>query len=196
MTHAVQAPPHRKRLRLLAAAVAACAVPLHAHAQAAPTRDTLVKAAFLHKFASFVEWPADAFPRPESPLRIGIYGDDQLWRDLSELARDRNRDGRPVVVARLDGNDALAGFHIIYLKASSPSRIADLVAQVPEGTLTVADSDGSHPRGSVLSFFLEDGRVRFGASIQAAARQKLRLSSRLLAIARLVQGGSEDSQFA
>jgi YfiR/HmsC-like len=177
-----------RRRRLLLAAVAACATPLHAQAQTAPTRDTLVKAAFLHDFASFVEWPEQAFPRPDSPLRIGILGDDLLWRDLIELARDRNRDGRPVTVVRLDSGDSLAGFHIVYLKASSPARIADLVATVPEGTLTVADSDGAHPRGSVLSFFLEDGRVRFGASQQAAARQKLRLSSRLLAIARLVRG--------
>ncbi len=164
---------------------------------AAP-RDTLVKAAFLHKFASFVEWPTASFPRPETPLRIGILGDEQLWRDLAELARDRDRDGRHVTVVRLSPGDTLGGFHILYLKASSPARIADLLGYVPEGTLTVADSDGVHPRGSVLSFFLEEGRVRFGASLEAATRQKLRLSSRLLAVARVVLGPDqhEDSGLA
>jgi hypothetical protein len=133
-----------------------------------------------------VEWPPGAFPRADSPLRIGILGDDLVWRDLSELARDRNRDGHPVVVTRLGPGDSLAGFHILYLKASSPTQIGDLIATVPEGTLTVADSDGAHPRGSVLSFFLDDGRVRFGVSLEAAARQKLRLGSKLIAIARQV----------
>jgi hypothetical protein len=145
-----------------------------------------VKAAFLHKFASFVEWPPGAFARPDSPLRIGILGDDLVWRDLSELARDRDRDGHPVVVTRLAAGDALAGFHILYLKAGSPTLISDLIASVPEGTLTVADSDGAHPRGSVLSFFLDEGRVRFGVSLEAAARQKLRLSPRLVGVARQV----------
>lgn len=178
--------PDRARRRLLAAATAV--LPLAASAQGlAPPRDTLVKAAFLHKFASFVEWPPGAFPKADAPLRIGILGDDLLWRDLNELAHDRDRDGHPVQVARLTPADALAGFHILYIKASSPARIADLLAGVPEGTLTVADSDGTHPRGAVLSFYLEDGRVRFGVSPDAAARQKLRLSPRLLAIARIVQ---------
>ena len=183
----------RLRRGLLGAVVA---LPLGRSARAQPLpaapRDTLVKAAFLHKFASFVEWPAAAFPRPETPLRIGILGDEQLWRDLAELAKDRDRDGRPVIVVRLSPGDTLGGFHILYLKTGSPARIADLLGYVPEGTLTVADSDGAHPRGSVLSFFLEEGRVRFGASQEAAARQKLRLSSRLLAVARVVAGPNDD----
>lgn len=173
---------------MLAAALAGPVVRARAQALPAAPRDTLVKAAFLHKFASFVEWPEGTFARNDAPLRIGILGDDQVWRDLSELARDRDRDGRPVVVTRLNLNDTLAGFHILYLKASTASRIADIVALVPEGVLTVADSDGVHPRGSVLSFFLEEGRVRFGVSVQAAARQKLKLHPRLIAAARQVQG--------
>ena len=183
--------PSAARRAWLRAALAAALWPARGGAQALPSapRDTLVKAAFLHKFASFVEWPDGAFPRPDTPLRIGILGDDQVWRDLSELARDRDRDGRPVVVTRLNASDVLTGFHILYLKAGTPSRIADLVAAVPEGVLTIADSDGAHPKGSVLSFYLDEGRVRFGVSVQAAARQRLKLNPRLISAARQVQGG-------
>ncbi|MEP6789981.1 MAG: YfiR family protein [Ramlibacter sp.] len=151
-------------------------------------RESLVKAAFLHKFASFVEWPADSFARADSPLRIGILGDDQVWQDLSELARDRDRDGRPVIVTRLKAGDPLTGYHILYVRTSSAAKMVELLPHVPEGVLTVADSDGAHPRGSVMSFFIEDGRVRFGISLEAATRQRLRMSSRLLAVARNIQG--------
>jgi hypothetical protein len=150
-------------------------------------RETLVKAAFLHKFASFVDWPAGAFARPDTPLKIGVLGNDTVWQDLAELARDRDRDGRPVVPVRIQAGEPLAGFHILYLKAA-PARMAELLPQIPEGVLTVADSDGGHPRGSVISFFLEEGRVRFGVSLDSATRQRLRLSSRLLQVARNVQG--------
>jgi hypothetical protein len=163
--------------------LASCLAAGAARAQS-PVRESLVKAAFLHKFASFVEWPATSFPRPDSPLRIAVVGDENVWRDLDELARDRDRDGRPVVVTRAGLNDALGGYHIVYVRASA-GRATELLSHVPEGVLTVSDSDGAHPRGSVLSFFSEDGRVRFGASLDAAARQKLRLSSKLLTVARL-----------
>ncbi len=150
-------------------------------------RETLVKAAFLHKFASFVEWPTGQFDKPDSPLKIGILGNDAIWQDLGELARDRDRDGRPVVVTRLKEGDPLTGYHILYVKTSA-ARMAEMLQQVPEGVLTVADSDGAHPRGSVISFFVETGHVRFGISVDSATRQRLRLSSRLLAVARNVQG--------
>src|SRR6202008_263680 len=77
-------------------------------------RETLVKAAFLHKFASFVEWPPGQFERIDSPLKIGILGNDAIWQDLGELARDRDRDGRQVIVTRLKEGDPPAGHPILY----------------------------------------------------------------------------------
>lgn len=151
-------------------------------------REALVKAAFLHKFFSFVEWPEGTFSRPDTPVRIGVIGDDEVWHDLVELSKDRGRDGRPVMPVRLAPGAPVSGVHILYLKAPNTSRMAELLAHVPEGVLTVADADSAHPKGSVLSFFLEDGRVRFGLSLDAAARQRLRVSSRLLAVAKQIQG--------
>ena len=147
-----------------------------------------VKAAFLHKFASFVDWPQGSFPRPDSPLRIGVIGDPQIVDELSHVARDRERDGRLVEVRRVAPGEPLAGLHILYLRAASPQKASELLSEVPPAVLTVADVGGAHPRGSVMSFFVEDGRVRFGVSLEAAGRQQLRLSSRLLAVARNVQG--------
>lgn len=170
-----------------------CALAANAAADATPPAPdkasaAQVKAAYLHKFASYVDWPQGSFAQPDSPLKIGVLGDAQVWQELSELARDRERDGRPVAVTRLVPGDSLAGYHILYLRAPTPARIGDLLSAVPEGVLTVADADGAHPRASVMSFFLEEGRVRFGVSLQAAGHQRLRLSSRLLAVARNVQG--------
>jgi hypothetical protein len=160
-------------------------------AQVAPAerpREALVKAAFVHKFFSFVEWPEGTFTRPDTPVRIGVFGDDEIWQDLVELSRDRPRDGRPVKVVRLVPGDALSGYHIIYIKAAPTVKMAELLAAIPPGVLTVADAESAHPKGSVLSFFVEDGRVRFGVSIEAAAKQRLHLNSRLLSVARRIQG--------
>ena len=185
----------RRFARLLAAAAVGIvlvtqgtAALAQASAASEKTRGALVKAAFLHKFFSFVEWPDGTFPRADSPVRIGVIGDDELLHDLQDLAKDRARDGRPVVVVRLAPGDPMTGIHILYIKAPNTARIADTLASVPEGVLTVADADSAHPKGSVMSFFVEDDRVRFGVSLEAAARQRLRLNSRLLSVARKIQG--------
>jgi len=148
--------------------------------------DTLIKAAFLHKFASFVEWPQGTFAHATTALRIGVLGDDGVYKDLAETSRDRDRDGRPVQTVRLAPGDALAGFHILYMKGSD-LRLSEWLERVPAGVLTVTDSDGPLPRGGVISFFLEEGRVRLAASVEAATRQRLGLSPRLLSAARIVQ---------
>ena len=189
---------HLRFWAVLASCVVVLAAATHfrpAHAQqpaaADRTRGSLVKAAFLHKFYSFVEWPDGTFARPDTPVRIGVLGDDEILQDLQELARDRSRDGRPVTVVRLASGESLAGLHILYIKAPNGARMADTLASVPEGVLTVADAESAHPKGSVMSFFLEDDRVRFGVSIEAAARQRLRLNSRLLSVARKIQGSAD-----
>ncbi|MGE4239510.1 YfiR family protein [Ramlibacter sp.] len=177
----------RLRIRLLfglGLGVAAL-LPAYARAQVERPRESLVKAAFLHKFPSFVEWPAGTFPQPDTPLRVGVIGDDQLARDLREFARERERDGRPMTVVRQQAGDPLQGLHMVFVRGSSAGRIADIVSAAPPGVLTVVDADGAHPTGSVLAFFIEEGRVRFSASVDAATRQRLRLSSRLLSVARM-----------
>lgn len=156
-------------------------------AQTERPRESLVKADFLHKLAGLVEWPEGTFARPDTPLRIGVLGDEQIWRDLRGLAADRG--GRPMTVVRLENDESLMGFHILYLKPLTAARAAELLTQAPEGVLTVADAEGSHPKGCVLGFFIEDGRVRFSVSLEAAAKQRLRLSSRLLSVAR-IQGAA------
>jgi hypothetical protein len=178
---------------VLAASVLALAPAPQALAQVPPAerpREALVKAAFLHKFFDFVEWPDGTFARPDTPVRIGVVGDEEILQDLQELAKDRVRDGRPVTPVRVMPGEALAGFHILYVKSSS-TQMAGVLAAAPEGVLTVADAESAHPKGSVMSFFVEEGRVRFGVSLDAAARQRLRLSSRLLSVARKIQGSGD-----
>ncbi|WP_395685282.1 YfiR family protein [Caenimonas koreensis] len=179
---ALGGPAHESRAQTLAQAQGAQATER--------MRSALVKAAFLHKFFSFVEWPEGTFARPDTPVRIGVMGDEEVYADLNALARDRPRDGRPVTVVRLLPGDPVTGVHILYVKADTKARASDVLAAVPEGVLTVGDVDSAHPRGSVMSFFMEDDRVRFGVSLEAAARQKLRLNARLLSVARRIQGSA------
>jgi hypothetical protein len=179
---------------LVGASVLALAHQALAQVQVPPAerpREALVKAAFLHKFFSFVEWPDGTFPRADTPVRIGVVGDEEILQDLQELSKDRARDGRPVTPVRVMPGEPIAGFHILYVKSSGASHMAGLLAAAPEGVLTVADAESAHPKGSVMSFFVEDGRVRFGVSLDAAARQRLRLSSRLLSVARKIQGATD-----
>jgi hypothetical protein len=54
----------------------------------------------------------------------------------------------------------------------------------------VTESHGALAQGSMINFVLVDRRVRFEVALDAAEKNGLRLSSRLLAVAQQVRTGS------
>ena len=57
-----------------------------------------IKAVFLFNFAQFVEWPRQAFPEAETPLVIGILGEDPFSSYLDETVRGEKVNQRSLTV--------------------------------------------------------------------------------------------------
>ena len=166
----------------------ACAVAALAQPAAPANRESAVKAAFLYKFAAFVEWPAGTFARADVPLVIGVLGDEAVAADLEQIVAGRTLDGRPVAVRRLREGEPAEDLHILLLGPGREPRVRELAAAVPGAVLVVTEQDNGLRLGGVLNFSTDAGRVRFSASPAAADARGLRLSARLLAVAKAVEG--------
>jgi len=145
-----------------------------------------VKAAFLCSFAEFVEWPGTA---NQGPVTIGILGKDPFGPLLEETAKVRALQTKALEIRRLTRMEEAARFRIVYVSASEAPRL-DQVLRSLEGAsvLTVSDIPRFAARGGVIGFVLEGRRVRFEINVAAAERSGLQISSRLLNLARSVQG--------
>jgi hypothetical protein len=153
-----------------------------------PARESTVKAAFLFRFGSFVEWPAGTFASPTDPLVIGIVGDDFIASDLEQIVAGRTLDGRPVQVVRLREPQSVDPLHILYLGNLRLARLRDFVPPLGTPVLLVSEREESARLGSALYFGMDGGRIRFSAVPAAAETRGVRLSARLLAVAQQVQG--------
>ena len=154
----------------------------------ATTLERRVKAAFLYKFADFVEWPESALGRADSAFTIAVAGDDQVATELSELTARRTTSGRGVAVRRVRDVESLAGVHILFIGRAEAARLSQwLRAAQSRHILVVTETEGALTHGSVINFVLSDGRVRFEISLPSADRSGLVLSSRLLAVAHAVR---------
>jgi hypothetical protein len=151
-------------------------------------RESAVKAAFLYKFGSFVEWPAGAFRTATSPFVIGVSGDEAVAAELEQITQGRDVDGHPVSIVRIRDSDDIAPLHVLYAGGARESRVREVLAATRGSVLTVADAPLSGRAAPVLFFTQEQGRVRFGASLTAAAARGLKLSAKLLAVAQQVEG--------
>lgn len=147
-----------------------------------------IKAAFLYKFGGYVEWPAQAFERADSPIVIGVVGADALAEELMQVASGRTINGRSVMVHRLRRSDSLAGAHVVFVAQQESSRMADILASAKgQAVLTVTEADDAPPPpGSMINFVVVDDKVRFDIALQTAEQNNLKISARLLAVARRV----------
>lgn len=142
-----------------------------------------VKAAFLYKFASYVDWPAGAFPDAAAPLVVCVIGRDPFGPLLDRTVRGQTVGVRRIVVRRLAAAGRDSPCHIAYLGGSSSQSVAEAaraLAEVP--VLTVADGP-PFEASVVISFVVQANRVRFGVDPRAAEEKGLAISSKLLNLA-------------
>jgi hypothetical protein len=155
--------------------------PLHALAQA---QEHELKAAYLYRFLSFIEWPGQ--PRAEGPITIGVMGADDVLAELQEVLPGRVIQGRPIAARRVREGESLAGLQMVFLGRGTPAAMGKLPS-LP-GLVVVSDAEGALDRGATVAFVRTEGRVRFHVSLDAAERQGVRISSRMLNVAEQVRG--------
>ena len=147
-----------------------------------------VKAAFIYNFARFIEWPPDAFRDPRDPIATCVLGRDPFGHWLPDTIEGHSVDQHPLVIRRISKSTDAAGCQILFVSASEPKRTwAALVDARRPGMLTIGESEEAGDSGAVITFLLEDDRVRFGVNTQAAELEKLRISSKLLSLAKVVK---------
>jgi hypothetical protein len=160
----------------------------HGDAQTAPqpVSERSVKAAFLYKFASYVQWP-NSESAGDSPIVIGVLGGGDFARELAEITMGRSVSNRPIRIRRLDRDESADGLDILFigdeLRADLP-RVLEATREQP--ILTVTESAGAIADGSIINFTVDAERVRFEVSLYAAELRRLRLNARLLAVAQAV----------
>jgi hypothetical protein len=152
-----------------------------------PATEHAVKAAFLYKFLHFVEWPPPAFADAHSPLVIGVLGSEVLASELAVAVEGRTANGHPVMTRRLNKGDPVAGLHMLFVDRDHALQVHELLAAARgKPLLVVTESEESFAQGSTINFVLEDDKVRFDVAVGPAEAHGLRISSRLLAVARRV----------
>ncbi|MBI2820275.1 MAG: YfiR family protein [Acidobacteria bacterium] len=152
--------------------------------QTPPPGEYEVKAAFLYNFAKFVEWPSTAFPAPDSPVIIGVLGEDPFGEALELTIAGKLVQGRPLQVQRGQRIENVESCHILFFSSSQRRPLPELLGQLRSlPVLTVGEEEKFIEQGGVIRFLLDDNRVRFDINNLSARKAGLKISSRLLALA-------------
>ena len=178
----------RARRRVLGALLAVLVPAAAAGPQASEYQ---VKAAYLCKFANYVEWPPAPAGSPQPPFVIGLLASQAIVDEMAQVARGLAVDGRAVVVRRLRAGDGFEGVSIVFIARSDAARVHEALAALQgRPVLTVTEAEPGSDVGSIVNFVVIDDKVRFDIALPPAQRGGLKISARLLAVARVVTGSS------
>lgn len=165
-----------KAARPLMAMVLALVMALSLDGAEPNTTEYEVKAAFLFNFLKFVDWPA----AQDGPWVIGVVASNPFAATLEETVRGKTIKGSPVIVKRLANLAGARGCHIVFVPTPAQAAFTP-----PPGVLTVGDDPHFLEAGGIVSFYLEDGKVRFEIQANTAKAAGLRVSAQLLKLGKL-----------
>ena len=143
-----------------------------------------VKAALLFNFAKFVEWPRSAFASRDSPLVIGILGENPFHNDLEQMIHDKKVDEHPLEIRLLPSPIQATNCHILFISTSQKQQLPEALRTVKgSAVLTVSETERFTESGGMINFVLEGTKIRFQINNEAASRAGLKISSKLMSLA-------------
>jgi hypothetical protein len=156
------------------------------HARAELTApEALLKIEFIERFTRFVEWPAAAFERQELFI-LCIAGSGPVADSLYQVTGFGRFKDHPIAFRRVRPSDSLKSCHLLFVAADEASNVpAFVAATINHPILTIVDVPRSAERGALISFYREGERVLFEINLGTANKSGLKISSRLLKLARL-----------
>ncbi|MGA2248870.1 MAG: YfiR family protein [Verrucomicrobiota bacterium] len=189
--------PVRRRLVVRWLAWALCTVFFFASLTASLAQDSVskeyqIKAAYLYNFAKFVEWPADCFTNSESPLVIGVFGQNPFGDELEAIAKDHKINGRDIVIKPVATMAEAGGVHLMFFGATEDDHVAGALAALKKSRgLTVGESEKFIAAGGMINFVRAADKVRFEINASAAAQAGLKISAQLLKLAMAIHKESK-----
>ena len=171
------------------------------------TKAAKIKAAYLLNFIKFTAWPADSFEDKSSPIVVGVMGDGPMGAILHHTVQDARVGGRSIVVRRYAMPDrgrhpdsdayreALAALlanlrrcHELYLSESEKGHARWILENLNSRTvLTIGDGRAFTEAGAMLALGLDDNKIVFFANPGPVNESRLKISSKLLRLARYVK---------
>lgn len=176
---------------LFLAAAALAFAPEKVRAQAEVPREYQIKAAFLFHFAQFVEWPSVNSTNADDPFVIGVLGENPFGGALDEIVKGETIGRRKITVQFSRRAEDLKNCQIVFVSKSEKTRLSRILKELNgRDILTVGECDGFAQLGGVMNFYLENDSVHFEINPAAAAREKLKISSQLFRLGKIVETGA------
>lgn len=171
--------------------LALCAGVNSSRAGNADPSEPQLKAAFLLNFPKYVEWPANTFARTDSPIVVGIFGDEDVASEFSAMSQGKVIEGHTIHFVRVTTVSQCRGCHILFVSSSVTQKLPEILPTLQNANvLTVGESEEFLNLGGMINLSRHERRISIEVNADAAHQTQLKISSKLMALA-TVKGGKK-----
>lgn len=165
----------------------------YAHAESATEHE--LKAVFLYNFANYITWPESAFQNKDSPFNYCLLGRSRINDSLNAVIKNETIKGRHLRLVEFQHPTQLSECHILFIHQMVEGYPPDLLRQLAaESILTVGDDANFIPAGGAISLLQKARKIDLVISMDAVELARLKVSSKLLRLAKRVRPSSELSE--
>jgi len=152
--------------------------------QAQVSQEYKVKAAFLYNLGKMVEWPEDSI---SSDIIICFFGEDSFGNQLDSL-KDKSINDKVIDLRRNISLDSVAQCHMLFISDEELDNLEDILAIINGlPVLTIGESETFAERGGIVNLPQVKGRIRIEINLKAAQNAGLKMSSKLLTLAKIIE---------
>jgi hypothetical protein len=154
----------------------------------APSREYQLKAVFLFNFTQFIDWPANAFENDQSPLVIGVIGENPFGAYLVQTVSGEKINGHPMVVQYYKNEEEIKLCHILFVNVSETKKQEQVLETVKgKNILTVSDHPDFLKQDGMIRFVTNNNKIKLQINMDACKESKMVLSSKLLRLAEIIK---------
>ena len=154
---------------------------------AAARDENALKAAFVLNFILLTEWPEDAVAESKDEILLCVVGGKRLPDSFKPLnGKKVGKKLLRVVHASVETNLAECQVAFYREEVDTENLVRTLNAVRSKPVLTIGEKKNVTSLGGAIHFFNDNGKLRFAINPKIVSEQGLKMSSRLLQIATLI----------
>ncbi|MBL6446474.1 YfiR family protein [Fulvivirga sp. 29W222] len=163
-------------------ALALLLVPLFGYSQNRPIHE--IHAMMIYNFTKYIQWPGY---QPSQDFVVGVIGSDDVYKTLSQWYGGQERGNKKFVIKKFGSPAEIQKCHILYIGKSNSRQFDEIKAKLGSAsTLLITDKPGLGKEGSGINFVTEGNKLSIELNQSAVDAAKLKVSSQLTSIAKLI----------
>lgn len=157
------------------------------YAQSGNKIEYKLKAVYIYNFLQFIEWPSSAFNDQNSPIVIGILGEDPYGEVIDETVKSEKIGDRPIKVKRYKFISDIDTCQVLFVCASEDKNVKNILYDLKGlPILTISDINDFAENGGNINFYVDENKLRFKINVKTLQDAKLKVSSKLLRLAKVI----------